>query len=90
MTTYVYATRSDDYDQHLLTDRASSMTLCGVRSKAWRFPTIATRPYPGVVLCKQCRLERHSRKQQEKIDAAQAALDAERARVKTFWTEATR
>lgn len=90
MTAYLYATRPDDYEQHLLPER-DGKALCGASSRDWHYGAIATRPHTGVVLCDECAGLRYMAKRQAKIDAAQAALDAERARVKTFWTkEATR
>ena len=81
MTAYLYATRSDDYEQHLLLER-DGKALCGVASSTWHYGSIATRPHPGVVLCDECRQWRRMAKQQAKIDAAQAAHGANRVRVK--------
>jgi hypothetical protein len=88
-THYLYATRRDDLLQHLLPQRDAS-ALCGGTSPAWHFGRIATHNLPGVPLCEECKELRALAKRQVDADAERARIDAERARIQTFWTKVTR
>jgi hypothetical protein len=84
MTTsqYIYATRKDDTDQHLLVAR-SGPAICGATADHWHCGEIGHHHFPGVPLCEECSLERQARK----AEAKAAALRKQAADIKTFWTQ---
>ena len=89
MTAYVYATQPADIFQHLLPQR-DAPALCGAVAFEWHFGPIATRNFPGVPLCEECKELRTLAERQAKADAEQRMIDAERVRIKTFWTDMKR
>ena len=68
--------------QHLL-PRDSGGALCGASATVWTTSIPAGKPFPGVALCEQCKLEREARK----ADARAAELREKAAGIKTYWLQ---
>lgn len=86
MTQYIYAIPDGDWAHQHLLPALSGGSLCGTKAKIWTTASPASRPFPGVALCDECKQARKQRSSDEKDEE----LRKQKESLKTYWTREAR